>query len=846
MGATTWEKKKRIFAAALALPKADHEEFLNGECGEDPGLRGELDQLLEAHFADDGFIERPAFKLAAAFGDNGTEQVGRRFGRYKIERELGRGGMGTVFLATRDDGEFAQNVALKVIRQSVVDRETERRFRQERQILASLNHPHIARLLDGGVSETGELFLAMEYVEGVRIDEYCEREKLSTAERLQLFLPVCRALSFAHQNLVVHRDLKPSNILVTGNGEPKLLDFGIAKLIDAEHAAEQTRTDYRAFTPEYASPEQIKGEHITTASDVFSLGILLERLLGGRPAGTEDNRTIRQFTQTKGRRRKTDLDSILQMARREEPERRYATVAEFTEDIERYLKGLPVRARPDSFWYRTEKFVRRNRVWVGAGAMMAILTLVGITAVLWQANVARHERVRAEKRFADLRQLSNALLTEIAPKIERLEGSTEARQALVIQSLKYLDSLAGESSDDPALQAELATAYEQVGDLQGDPRRPNLSDFTGALASYEKARQIRRVLPATDENLRLLAKNFGRGSATHDFQNDVKAALADSDEALKLFQALSAKSSASPELRNEYLEAQIDHAQIFAENNQHQTAIPLFEKAIAAIVQVGDRTQEVQRLEVKAGTFLANALSWNGRQAEAEATMQKTIAASEKLLEQYPNDAIIRRQVWRTFSVTSTLYETIDNRKSLAFAERSLKLAQAAVAADGADTQAKQNLGKSYSRVGICSVLNDQLAPALTNFKKAEEIFAQLVEHEPKNTMYLKDFGRLYIRLGDLYRKTKDHANALANYERSVSYFAQVGQADEKNMLAKRDVAQSLKNVGEMWLEFHNAVKAKQAYQQAFDILKDLQAQNALGEFDRPMLEDVQNALLKL
>ncbi|MGI8788398.1 MAG: protein kinase domain-containing protein [Pyrinomonadaceae bacterium] len=848
MSETSWEKKKKIFAAALVVAETERAKFLEHECADDLTLRREIEKLLDAHLTDESFIEKPAFQISSAFERDEAEKIGRHFGHYKIIREIGRGGMGAVFLAERDDGEFSQSVALKIVRQSIVDRETDRRFRQERQILASLNHPNIAKLLDGGVSENGELFLAMEFVEGVRIDEFCERENLPTDERLKLFLYVCRAVSFAHQNLIVHRDIKPSNILVSADGEPKLLDFGIAKLIDAEHAAEQTQTDYRAFTPEYAAPEQIAGERVTTATDVFSLGVLLAHLLqspNSKAQSSSDRKTIQQKTKTEDRRPKTELDSILQMARREDAKRRYASVQQFAEDLERYLSGLPVLARRDSFGYRAKKFMRRNRLAVSAGALIAVLIVVGFAAVLWQANVARRERDRAEKRFADVRELSNALLTDIAPKIERLEGSTEARQSLVNQSLKYLDSLANESAD-ADLQSELATAYEKIGDLQGDPTRPNLSDFSGAISSYEKANQIRRALPANDENESLLAKNFLRSSATRAFQNDVKNALADADESLKIYENLTAKNPASLWLEIDSLDAQIGEAQIYADNDQFKTAIPLFEKILAAIAAANNETKEIEMLKIKAGTFYANALSWDGRQAEAEREMTKTIEEAEKMLVEFQTDSGVRRQVWRTFSVTSSLYEIENNRLALAFAERALKLAQAAAAADGADTQAKQNLAKSFSRVGICSVLENRISDALEDFKKSEEILGELVKQEPKNTMYQKDFGRLYIRFGDFYRKRQDFQKALENYEKSVFYFEQIGIADEKNTLAKRDAAQSLKNVGEMFLKSGENEKARQTFQRAFDILTNLQAQNALGEFDRPMLDDVQKVLRKL
>ena len=290
-------------------------------------------------------------------------------------------------LAERADGEFEHQVALKVVRRSFAETELKRRFRRERQILASLNHPNIARLMDGGVSDDGEPYLVMEYVEGARIDHYCHERKLSTRERLKLFLEVCRGVSYAHQHLVVHRDIKPSNILVTKDSVPKLLDFGIAKLIDEEQTGEHTRTEMRAFTLEYASPEQISGEQITTASDVYSLGVLLRDLLQ-RTNRSSDKKIA-----------SVELENIVAMARREDPVRRYASAVQLAEDVQRYLDGLPVRAQKDSFTYRAGKFVQRNKIGVAAAAIVSLTLIGGIIATVWQARRATHQaRIAAEQR----------------------------------------------------------------------------------------------------------------------------------------------------------------------------------------------------------------------------------------------------------------------------------------------------------------------------------------------------------------------------------------------------------------------------------------------------------------
>jgi serine/threonine-protein kinase len=446
-----WIKVEELLNAALELEPTERRKFLEEIGASAPDLRREVESLLVYEEKVDGFLDTPALAFSADFFDDDhapDARVGQEIGHYRILRELGRGGMGAVFLAERADGAFEQDVALKVMRYSFPDSELARRFSRERQILASLNHPNIARLLDGGVSATREPFLVMEYVEGLRIDDYCDERNLSTNERLQLFLKVCRAVSYAHQHLVVHRDIKPSNIIVVEDEQrkptPKLLDFGIAKLLDAEQAGEHTQTEMRAFTPNYASPEQISGGQITTASDVYSLGVLLQDLLrGARPSTNERKNRGDSVAETPGqktlitnlptdqseenKRAKTsvrrfadaELENIISMARREDPARRYASAAQLAEDVQRYLDGLPVHAQKDSFTYRAGKFVRRNKVGVAAAAIILLTIVSGIIATIWQARraneqawIAAQERDRARVEAAKAERI-NAFLQNI-------------------------------------------------------------------------------------------------------------------------------------------------------------------------------------------------------------------------------------------------------------------------------------------------------------------------------------------------------------------------------------------------------------------------------------------------
>jgi non-specific serine/threonine protein kinase/serine/threonine-protein kinase len=491
-----------LFHEALPLPVEDRAALLERECREDAALRSEVERLLAAHDRAGSFIESPA----ASLGRLGTVEEpidGRRIGAYRVIGELGRGGMGAVYLAERADGQYEQRVALKLIKRGMDTEQVLDRFRAERQILASLDHPNIARLLDGGSTEEGTPFFAMEYIDGEPIDAYADRKQLSVEDRLRLFLQVCGAVTYAHQHLVIHRDIKPLNVLVTADGTPKLLDFGIAKVLHADaDEATSTVTGMRLLTPEYASPEQVDGRHATTVSDVYSLGVVLYELLTGRSPYRPRSRTPLDVVeavrttdperpsaagnpQKLRKRLRGDLDTILLTALRKEPDRRYQSVEQLAADLRRHLDGLPVRARPDTFGYRAGKFVRRNRVAVAAGTLVVLAMLAGTVATAYQARQARGAQARAERRFADVRKLANALLFDYHDAIRDLKGARPVRERLVRDALGYFDGLAQEAHDDPSLQRELAAVYLRVGDLQKSD--PSGVDLEGAAQSYAKA-----------------------------------------------------------------------------------------------------------------------------------------------------------------------------------------------------------------------------------------------------------------------------------------------------------------------------------------------------------------------
>ncbi len=415
MDTKRWQRLQKLFESALALDPDARTEFLERECPRED--RAELDALLAADARAGVFMENAVAEAAHAIEQEpAATYVGQRLGPYRVEREIGHGGMGTVYLAQRDDDQFKMQVAIKLVRGGIASDHAKRRFREERQILANLQHPNIARLLDGGETEDGVPFLVMEYVEGEPIDLYCKRHELTLRQRLDLFLTVCAAVQFAHAHLVVHRDLKPGNILVAQGGLPKLLDFGIAKLADVgADAPSGTRltTMFRPFTPQYASPEQVRGQEVSTSSDVYSLGALLYQLLTGRLpykidtlSAAEIEKTIcgtdpllpsvaatRAQASRLQRQLRGDLDNIVLKAMHKDPARRYASVEQFAEDIRRHMSGHPVLARPDSVAYRSGKFVRRHRAFLAATVAVVVALSAGLAAAL--AQYRRAERARA-------------------------------------------------------------------------------------------------------------------------------------------------------------------------------------------------------------------------------------------------------------------------------------------------------------------------------------------------------------------------------------------------------------------------------------------------------------------
>jgi len=473
-----------LFKHALDRPAEQRATFLDEACAGDVGLRRDVESLLNFNTEGDGFLEQPAVEIAVKSFLHGALKPDQSIGSYKIVSQLGSGGMGEVYLA--HDEKLNRRVALKLVRFGIGTEETARQFQREAQILASLNHPNIAQLYGAEVTPDSISFLVMEYVEGVRIDKYCADNQLSIRDRLEMFRRVCGAVDYAHQRLIIHRDIKPANILITKEVEPKLLDFGIAKLLDPEASVsgEPTMTFAAAMTPEYASPEQVRGETMTTASDVYSLGVILYELLTGqRPyriktrnpaeiarAITEQEparpSTVVARDSKNSRLLKGDLDNIVLKAMRKETRRRYTSVEQFSEDIRRYLEGRPVTAHTDTLAYRARKFVTRHKAG-GAAALLIMLTLVaGVVATLWQARIARNraqiamrERDHARTETTKAQRLNQFLQEMIGYSAGTTPGSparAKGRDATVIDMLDDASRrVETELADQPEVKAEM-------------------------------------------------------------------------------------------------------------------------------------------------------------------------------------------------------------------------------------------------------------------------------------------------------------------------------------------------------------------------------------------------------
>lgn len=752
-----------LFEAALELPADQQETYVLRETAGDPSLRKELAGMLAHAGTAAGRIVEAIDRVAhgAPPVDN---WIGRRFGPYRLVGEIGRGGMGLVFEAVRDDDEYRKTVALKIApwwRDVELLRE---RFRHERQILADLEHPHIARFLDGG-TEDGIPYFAMEYVRGVPITEYAAG--LPLRERIELFRKVCAAVHHAHERLVVHRDLKPANILVDQEGTPKLLDFGIAKLLSPLPEDAGKTTGPMLCTPDYTSPEQIRGQSVTTRTDIYSLGLILYEILSGKRAQTADtssplalDRSICEAepspasVRASNRELAGDLDTIVAMAIRKEPERRYGSAAELSEDLRRHLDGRPVEARPGTFFYRAGKLIRRHRVAVAAGTLVAASLSIGMVTTVHQAR-------RAERRFDQVRKLANAFVFDVHDRVENLPGSTEARKAIVQTALIYLENLAEDAAGDAALSRELASAYEKIGDVQGRPSTSNIGDSAGAVASYRRAERLLAPLGARGDTAaaRQLALVYARLAAVRRAQGEAKAAIEDFTRAASICDRLLAVSPRDRDLLDVAGDIQFDTSRALYTMGETKRA----EESAAKTREIVERLVALDPTGAEARDRLSHAHSSlglirlaEGRLEESAESYRAAIAIRESLVAESPNHTVFRRNLLVGYGTLGDVlgFRTGENLGDFAGAteafRKAAEIAEWLCRNDPADRKARFDLSSSYMRLG--SLLADdptQAAAGLRQLQDAERLNTALLEEDPKNYRYRYNAMFMHRKIGD-------------------------------------------------------------------------------------------------
>jgi predicted Ser/Thr protein kinase len=491
---------ERLLDAAARLRPEQRADFLAGACP-DPAMRAEVESLLQYANEAESYFDQAIQGVASSLRNGREPGPGDAVGSYRIVSLIGRGGMGNVYLAERADGEIEQKVAVKLLRADSHRPGWRERFLRERQLLATLHHPSVVHVIDAGHTADGRPFLAMEYVEGIPIDRFAA--SIEIVERLKLFLRVCDGVSHAHRHAIIHRDLKPSNILVDAAGQPKLLDFGIAKLLD--ETQDVTQTGERWLTPEYASPEQMTGDAQSTPTDIYSLGAVLYKLLTGVAPREGQPGTARKDITPPGRLNPEvprDLDFVVAKAMRPEPEHRYASVDECANDVRAALEWRPVQARGGDFWYRTRRNMRRG--WMPLAALLLLMS--GLAAGLLVAN---RERAVAERRFADVRQLANKLF-DIDAQVSQLPGGSKTRQLIVDTALEYLKRVTAGVRVEPDLALELGTAYMRVARVQGVNISPNLGQTGQADKAAQKAQALVDSVLAAEPGNRTAALRAGQ------------------------------------------------------------------------------------------------------------------------------------------------------------------------------------------------------------------------------------------------------------------------------------------------------------------------------------------------
>jgi eukaryotic-like serine/threonine-protein kinase len=783
MEAAEWDEVKQAFAASLELGSG-RAAYLDRRFGGAPELRAEVESLLAAHDGAGRFLDRPAIDLPRP-PDTTIETLapGTRLGVYTIVQKIDEGGMAMVYQALRDDAEFRKLVAIKVLKPGMDAGLILERFHNEKQILAHFDHPNIAMLLDSGTTPGGHSYFVLEFIAGHPLTAYCDDRRLGIDERLRLFQRVCGAVEYAHQNLIVHRDLKPRNILVTEDGEPKLLDFGIAKILSDER--ELTLSGMRPMTPQYASPEQIRGEPVSTATDIYGLGVILYELLTGcRPFGggdTSPHELARLILETVPKRPSTalrgngdwppceaansarwarqlrgDLDNIVLKAMHPEPRRRYRSVGELATDIDRYFGGLPVLAAGDDWRYRARKFVHRYRGAVIAGAFVVTSLAAGLLAVEHEVVVARRQRELAERRAAQIRRLANSLIYELHDAIQSLPGSTPVRAKLMDRATEALDSLKS-GADNASTRRELATAYARLADVQGSPQDFNVGDMAGAMRNYRSAlgllEDVRKASPADLSVQRAMAEIEWPLSAILERQGDLKGATEMAQSALDRRMAI-AQAERGVEARRDLAKA------YYLRGN---TAVLTGDLATA-------RAAREKALQLWEGIAAEN--HGNATVAFQVALSAKNLAAVEQRLKDFPT---ARRHLEQALA--------IDEERSRAAP---------------ADPNIRLDVSFDLSELGALAYALGDIAGSAERFRQARAIREELLAHDAENQRLRERVAYIRNREGQVELTLGHMAESLAAFLRSLELRRDLAR-DPDNRGAQFEMAEAEGELGQWY-----------------------------------------------
>jgi tetratricopeptide (TPR) repeat protein len=741
----------------------------------------------------------------------------RRLGRYELEREVGAGGMGVVFAAW--DPVVQRKVALKLLHEPRAHDGGQRaqRFLREREVLGGFEHPHIARLLDAGETDDGRPWFVMDFIDGLPLDAWCERHRLTMRQRLELLFPVFSAVSAAHQRLVVHRDLKPANILVNAEGLPQLVDFGIARLLEDQAAL--THTGLAPMTPAYASPEQVRREPATVTSDLYSLGVVMYELLTGvspylTPPGdlqallgaiTREEPTppsaalarasdaavaSRAATRTELRRAlEGDLDAIVLMALRKEPTDRYPSVDAFAQDVRAALDGLPTRARRGGTAYRAARFVRRHRALVAGLTAAFVALLAGLAGTLWQAARAERERDVARARFQQVRSLARAVLFDYHDGIVDLPGSTVVRERLARDASAYLAALSAEASDDVTLRSELATAWLKLGDVQGDPFSASLGDTAAAKTSYLRGRALAQSVlaqqPADRAARRMLAASFEKEGALVEVSSDLSASLALYEQARALDLALHEEQPGDADQRLQLSRDELAMAQVLLQLGRAKEAARWLDSCLVhrrALLGEHPDDPRLQRAVAVVFKSIADLRADQGRFAEAIAAAEEGEALGAKLVAAGPESFDALRLLNTMRARLSELYRLGGQlQKAVTLAELQAGVDRKTLAADPGNATAQRDLVVSLSN--LVSSLNAADQP-----QRAADIVGELLALQrrtltgnPENQQAVRDLVFAVYLAGNtaLERGVLDEAEA--HYREVLALEAKLRDASALN-----------------------------------------------------------------